>query len=62
MFGQGAGYFQAIGVLSDGAGDDRYEGVRYVQGAGVHGAIGLLVDGGGNNSMSPVTASVRTWD
>ena len=39
-----------IGVLSDGAGDDRYEGVRYVQGAGVHGAIGLLADGAGNDS------------
>lgn len=50
IFGQGAGYWFALGLLMDDAGDDRYSAWQYAQGAGVHFAAGMLLDGGGNDA------------
>jgi hypothetical protein len=49
MFGQGTGYYFALGLLWDRAGDDEYSAVRYAQGNGVHQAVGVLRDDNGND-------------
>jgi hypothetical protein len=49
IFGQGAGYWFAWGLLMDDAGDDVFRAHQYAQGAGVHFAAGALLDGGGDD-------------
>ena len=49
MFGQGTGYYFALGVLWDRAGDDEYSAIRYAQGNGVHQAVGVLREESGND-------------
>ncbi len=49
LFGQGVGYWYAVGMLLDQAGHDRYSGVWYVQGASAHFAGGMLFDRAGND-------------
>jgi hypothetical protein len=49
LFGQGTGYYFALGMLWDQAGDDEYSAVRYAQGNGVHQAVGVLRDESGND-------------
>jgi hypothetical protein len=49
IFGQGAGYWFAWGLLMDDAGDDAFRAHQYAQGAGVHFAAGMLLDGGGDD-------------
>jgi hypothetical protein len=49
IFGQGCGYWFAVGMLLDGEGDDVYDGVWYVQGSGAHFAVGYLDDFAGND-------------
>ncbi|ALG68536.1 PDZ domain-containing protein [Beggiatoa leptomitoformis] len=51
--GQGAGVF-GTAFLLDRAGDDHYQGIRFVQGAGLMG-IGILLDLQGNDSYSGQT-------
>lgn len=63
-FGQGCGYFFALGVLHDGAGDDVYASQRYGQGTGAHQAAGILVDDAGNDrySCKQVAFQGGAWD
>ncbi|MDH4325171.1 MAG: hypothetical protein OEW90_13625, partial [Betaproteobacteria bacterium] len=49
MFAQGVGYYYALGLLWDLAGNDRYRAARYAQGNGVHEAVGVLRDEAGND-------------
>ncbi|MFC1613753.1 hypothetical protein ACFL5K_00480 [Gemmatimonadota bacterium] len=49
-FGQGAGYWEALGLLVDCRGDDIYRGGRYAQGCGLHRAAGMLADCQGHDS------------
>lgn len=49
IFGQGAGYWYAAGLLLDAAGNDRYSAYQYGQGSGIHLSAGLLADGGGSD-------------
>ncbi len=63
-FGQGCGYFFALGVLHDGAGDDVYLGQRYAQGTGAHQAAGILVDESGDDryTCKQVAFQGGAWD
>lgn len=49
IYGQGTGYWFALGGLVDARGDDRYEAYQYAQGSGVHFATGILRDMHGND-------------
>jgi hypothetical protein len=49
IFGQGAGYWFAWGLLMDDGGDDSLRAYQYAQGAGVHFAAGMLLDEDGND-------------
>jgi hypothetical protein len=49
IFGQGAGYWFAWGLLMDDGGDDTLQAHQYAQGAGVHFAAGMLLDEDGND-------------
>jgi len=49
IYGQGTGYWFALGGLVDVRGDDRYEAYQYAQGSGVHFATGILRDMQGND-------------
>jgi hypothetical protein len=49
IFGQGAGYWFAWGLLMDDGGDDSLQAHQYAQGAGVHFAAGMLLDEDGND-------------
>ncbi|MBS1562280.1 MAG: HEAT repeat domain-containing protein [Bacteroidetes bacterium] len=44
IYGQGTGYWFALGALCDDDGEDRYQAYQYAQGAGVHFASGVLRD------------------
>lgn len=44
IYGQGTGYWFALGALCDDEGEDRYQAYQYAQGAGVHFASGVLKD------------------
>ncbi|MCS7169974.1 MAG: HEAT repeat domain-containing protein, partial [Candidatus Kapabacteria bacterium] len=50
IYGQGTGYWYALGALVDGGGEDRYVSYQYAQGAGIHLAFGLLWDISGNDA------------
>lgn len=52
LFGQGAGYWNAMGMLLDLGGNDEYKGVWYVQGSAAHFGIGYLMDESGGDSYS----------
>ncbi len=49
IYGQGTGYWFALGALVDGSGDDRYQSYQYAQGSGVHFASGVLRDRSGSD-------------
>ncbi len=49
VFGQGVGYWYALGTLVDFGGDDNYSGVWYSQGACAHYAAAATLDLGGND-------------
>ena len=63
-FGQGTGYFQALGILHDVAGNDRYLGSRYAQGSAAHQAAGILLDDAGADSYTcpGPAAQGAAWD
>ena len=63
-YGQGSGYFQGLGILHDGAGNDRYLGSRYAQGSAAHQAAGILVDDAGADSYAcpGPAAQGAAWD
>jgi len=44
VFGQGVGYWYAMGMLLDKEGHDWYQCLQYGQGAGIHLAVGTLID------------------
>lgn len=44
IYGQGTGYWYAVGGLVDRSGEDRYAAYQYAQGSGVHLAAGVLRD------------------
>lgn len=50
VFGQGVGYWYALGGLVDFGGRDSYDGVWYVQGSAAHYALGCLLDLSGNDA------------
>ncbi len=50
IYGQGVGYWYALGGLIDKSGNDHYVSYQYAQGAGVHLAFGVLADYAGNDS------------
>lgn len=52
IFGQGAGYWYAAGLLLDAGGHDSYQVYEYGQGAGIHLSAGLLADGGGDDTYT----------
>ncbi|MEO7993977.1 MAG: hypothetical protein ABI743_06220 [bacterium] len=47
VFGQGVGYWYAMGMLLDKSGHDWYQCLQYGQGAGIHLASGCLIDAAG---------------
>ncbi len=49
IYGQGAGYWFAWGLLMDDDGNDSLTAWQYAQGAGVHFAAGMMLDGGGHD-------------
>lgn len=49
IYGQGVGYYYALGMLVDVAGNDSYTMYQYGQGAGIHLSGGLLADDAGND-------------
>lgn len=49
VYGQGVGYYYALGLLIDGGGHDTYRMHQYGQGAGIHLSGGLLADLEGND-------------
>lgn len=49
VYGQGVGYWYAVGMLLDRAGLDTYHIFQYGQGAGIHLSLGLLADWGGSD-------------
>jgi len=49
IFGQGAGYWFAWGILMDDEGHDSLKAYQYAQGAGIHFAAGTLLDGAGSD-------------
>ncbi len=49
VFGQGVGYWYALGMLIDLGGHDSYRMYEYGQGAGIHVGAGLLYDAGGED-------------
>lgn len=49
IYGQGTGYWFALGALCDDDGEDRYQSYQYAQGAGVHFASGILRDLNGDD-------------
>lgn len=52
VYGQGAAYWYAAGLLLDGGGHDSYQVFQYGQGSGIHLACGLLADAGGDDRYS----------
>lgn len=52
VYGQGVGYWYALGMLVDAAGNDRYVVHQYGQGTGIHLSAGLLADLAGNDSYA----------
>jgi len=52
VFGQGVGYWYAVGMLLDGRGNDRYANHQYGQGTGIHLSLGLLADHGGDDAYT----------
>ncbi|MBI4676514.1 MAG: HEAT repeat domain-containing protein [Elusimicrobia bacterium] len=62
-FGQGSGYWHAIGGLFVRGDRNRLKARRYSQGAGIHTAIGMLtVDGNGNSLVSWGVGPAFGWD
>ncbi|MBN1672620.1 MAG: hypothetical protein JXR37_16380 [Kiritimatiellae bacterium] len=52
VYGQGASYWYAAGLLLDAAGNDTYHMFQYGQGSGIHLSAGLLADGDGDDVYS----------
>lgn len=52
VFGQGVGYWMAVGALWDVGGSDQYQGQWYVQGASAHFAVGILEDDQGDDAYT----------
>lgn len=50
VYGQGVGYWYAVGMLLDADGNDTYRVYHYGQGSGIHLSLGLLSDGGGQDA------------
>ena len=63
-FGQGCGYFLALGTLHDRAGSDLFRGSRYAQGTAAHQAFGALLDDAGDDWYWSMTAAGQgaAWD
>jgi hypothetical protein len=59
VFGQGTGYWQGTGLLSDGDGADVYDAYWYVQGAAAHYAVGILTDDGTGDDVFDGTRPTR---
>ena len=49
VYGQGVGYWYAVGMLLDERGNDTYYVHQYGQGSGIHLSLGLLADGAGDD-------------
>ena len=49
IYGQGAGYWWALGLLYDSSGMDTYRSYQYAQGVATHMALGTLIDAQGND-------------
>jgi hypothetical protein len=63
VFAQGAGFWQATGMLLDGGTDaDTYDGYWYVQGSTAHFALALFFEEGGddryNQTLTPAATSI----
>lgn len=52
VYGQGVGYWYALGMLLDNNGHDSYSMHHYGQGSGIHLSSGLLYDGAGNDQYN----------
>ena len=55
VYGQGAAYWYAAGLLLDGGGHDSYQVFQYGQGSGIHLAAGLLADADGDDRYAGST-------
>lgn len=49
IYGQGAGYWWALGLLYDSSGMDTYRSYQYAQGVATHMALGTLIDAQGDD-------------